>query len=756
MIPKQIIRKEYDFAGKKLVLETGELAVQCNMALKASYGDTVMLITAVSGGYNPDIDFFPLTVNYQEKLFAAGSIKSSRFQKRDFRGTDETVIIGRTADHAIRPLFPRDFSDEVQVVGTVLSLDADFDPQVLFMNAVSACLHASSIPWEGPMVSAKVGYVDGEYVLNPDYEVLHHKSELDLIVSFVGADFKFLALEASANVLPEEKVLGAIEFARNNLKGLYEFINDFAKAINPSDERYEYVSTAHPPELVSKVDSIAKAKVTELMHQGLDKDLLSAQLKEVWADLYGQLSSEYSKSEIYSVFDDIKKHALQELILDKGIRPDGRAITEVRPITCKVDYLPKTHGSALFTRGVTQMLSVATLGGPSDELIMQDLYGERTQRYMHHYNFPPYSSGETGRVGGYPKNREIGHGMIGEKALIPVLPDKADFPYTIIVNSETMSSSGSTSMAATCGSSLALMDAGVPIKAMVAGVGVGLIVNDDMSKQLIMTDLAYMEDAYGFLDFKMTGTREGVTAIQSDMKAFGIPMDLLPKIFEQSKAGRMHVLDKMEEAIKTPRSSVNKNAPKIATTKISPEDIGTVIGSGGKNIKMIQEKTGAELSIEEDGSVIATSVDLEKAQAAIEYVDNMFKEINVGEVYTGTVVEILDFGALVEILPGKVGLAHVSELSYEYVKDVHSVVSVGDTLEVKVIGVDPRAGKISLSPKALQTPPEGYEAPERSDRGGRGSRDGGRRDGGRRDDRGSRGGSRDDGSRRRFGGRDRR
>lgn len=729
-INKKII-KETEIAGKKLVFEVGSWAIQSNMAIKASYGDTVMLITAVSGSLNPEIDFFPLTVNYTEKMFATGSIKSSRFQKRDFRSTDEMIMIGRATDHAIRPLFPSDFRNDTQVTGSVLSLDAEADPQFLFMNAVSAALLASDIPWAGPAVSAKVGYINGEYVLNPTLDQIRNESELVMVVSFVGSDLKFLAVEAEAHELPEAKILGAIEFARNNLKDLMKFMMEFAEEVNPSNTKFEYISQAVDQEIVDLVNAMSKDKVFELMARQLTKEELSPLLDELWQEIWVKYEGKYKKAKLREAFNNLEKHALQKMILDDGIRPDGRGIKDVRPIGCEIGLLPRAHGSGFFSRGITQMLTAVTLGSPSMELLVQDTYGEYTRRYMHFYSFPPYSSGETGRFGGYPKNREIGHGMLAENALKPVIPDQDVFPYTIIVNSETMSSSGSTSMAATCASTLALMDAGVPIKAMVAGVGVGLIVNDDMSKQLIMTDLAYLEDAYGFLDFKMTGTRAGVTAIQCDMKATGIPMDLVPKIIEQSKEGRMHVLDEMEKLIKEPKATVSKYAPKMVTTKIDPSDIGTVIGAGGKTIRSIQEKTGAEISIEEDGTVVATSLDEADAIEAISIIENMLKDITAGEVYDGTVVELLDFGALVEILPGKVGLVHVSELANQFVSNVTDVVSVGDTFKVKVLDSDRRTGKISLSKKALE---EGYEeAPrrERSDRGGD------RRDDRRGGDRGS-------------------
>ena len=724
----KIVKKEMDFGGKKLVLETGQLAVMSNMAIKASYGDTVMLVTANSGGYNPDKDFFPLMVNYMERLYSSGTIKSSRFVKRDGRGTDEAIITQRLADHAIRPLFPGDFSDEVQVAATVMSLEEDADPVVLFMNSISACLQSSTIPWNGPMVTARVGYVNGAYVLNPSRKVLKEESELDMTVSFVGSEKKFLAVEAEAHLLPEKVILGAIEFARNNLDELMKFIEEFANEVNPEGEKYEYESQKLDEELVEAVHEIAKERVIKLMKEGLDKVEMKEQLGAILEEVYTSLEGKFKKTDMEKAFYDIEKHALQSMILDEQKRPDGRGIKEIRPLTASVDILPRVHGSGLFTRGVTQVMTVATLGSPDDKQIIQDMYGEDTKRYMHFYNYPPYAGGEVGRLGGYPKNREIGHGMLGEKALLPVLPSEEEFPYTILLTSETLSSSGSTSMAATCGSTLAMMAAGVPIKDMVAGIGVGLIVNDDMSKQLIMTDLAYMEDAFGFLDFKMTGTRDGVSAIQCDMKAEGIPMSLLPKIIEQSREGRLQVLDVMEAAIKEPRAEVSEFAPKMASTKIDPDKIGAVIGSGGKVIKKIQEDTETNISIEEDGTVAATGMNKEGVLKAIEIVDGMTREIEKGEVFEGTVTDLVGFGAFVEVLPGRDGLLHVSEVADGYVEDVSKVLSVGDVIKVKVIKATPD-GKFSLSKKSVDNPENEEEYQKmrdqkdsngKRDRGGRG------------------------------------
>lgn len=706
------VKKEIDFNGKKLILETGELAYLANCAVKATYGDTVILVTVVSGDVNPDIDFFPLTVNYEEKLYAGGLIKSSRFVKRDGRPTDEAVITKRLIDHAIRPLFPKDFMDEVQVIATVLSLDEESDPEFLAMFATSAALHASDIPWGGPMLTLKIGYTeDQSYIINPGKELLEEKSDLSMVVSFVGEEKKFLALEAEANILPEEKILGAIEFARDNADPLYKLIDDFSKEVNPENHKYTYKSKALSPEILSDIEKIAKDKIIKLIKSGKDKAELQDEFIDLNEHVFAEFEGIYKKSDMSLALSEIEKKIMQHLILDEEIRPDGRGIDEIRPISSKVGILPRTHGSAVFSRGLTQMLTVATLGSPSLELIVQDMYGEDTKRFLHYYNYPPFAGGVTGKVGA-PKSREIGHGMLAEKALRPVIPDQKDFPYMIMLVSETLSSSGSTSMGATCASTLSLMDAGVPIKDMVAGIGVGLIVNDDFSKYKIMTDLAYLEDAFGFLDFKMTGTKDGVTAIQADMKAEGIPMDMLPKIIEQSKGARMKVLEEMRKSLEKPRESVSEYAPKMVSLKIGTDQIGTIIGSGGKTIKSIQEKTGTEVYIDEEGNVIVSAQDKEKAQEAANIIDGMTRQLEIGEIYEGTVADLLDFGALVEILPGRTGLLHISEITDGYVEKVEDWFKVGDKVKVKIINLSDD-GKIGLSKRALA---EGYSG--KTEKGG--------------------------------------
>lgn len=697
----KIVKKEINFAGRNLVIETGELAVQADMAVKVSYGDTVILATVVHSAPMPDIDFFPLTVNYEEKLYASGTIKSSRFVKRDGRATDDAVISKRLIDHAIRPLFPKDYMDEVQVVVTILSLDPDADPEFTAMVAVSAALSASEIPWDGPMVSARVGKVNGNYVINPSSTVVANESKLNMMVSFVGDERKFLAVEAEADVLPEDEILGAIYFARDNAESLLKLVKEFSSELNPDNFAYDYEKKSLSSELVADVSAIAKETIEKIIRMEFDKTELKEKREEMQDKVFTELEGKYKKIDMVMALEELEKKSIQHLILEEGKRPDGRGIKDIRDISSKVSLLPRTHGSAVFTRGVTQALTVCTLGSPSMELLVQNMYGEFNKRFIHYYNFPPFSTGETGRIGA-PKSREIGHGMLAEKALKAVIPSQTDFPYTILLVSEILSSSGSSSMAATCGSTLALMDAGVPIKEMVAGVGVGIITNDDFSNYKIMTDLAYLEDAYGFLDFKMTGSRNGVTAIQADMKVKGIPVEILKDIISQSREGRMKVLDEMEKTLKEPKGSVSQYAPKTTMVKINPDKIGVVIGSGGKTIKEIQETTDSEIFIEEDGTVIISAINMENVQKAAKIVDGLTRELKTGEIFDGTVKDLLDFGALVEILPGRVGLLHVSEITNSYVKKVDDWFKPGDKVQVKIIGLGPE-GKISLSRKALET-----------------------------------------------------
>lgn len=698
----KIIKKETMFAGKKLVLETGELANQANLAIKATYGDTVVLATVVAGKASPDIDFFPLTVSYEEKLYASGLIKSSRFVKRDGRPTDDAVITRRLIDHAIRPLFPKDYMDEVQLILTVLSLDEEADPEFLSLIATSAVLHASDIPWNGPTMSTKIGFIEEDYVLNPAKKTINEHSELDMTVSFVGKDKKFLATETEAGNLPESMILGAIEFARDNIDELYSLITEFAKEVNPKNTKYEYESKDLDKEMIKVLSEEIGDKAKELVLINVKSDL-ETKKTEILEELYTKYEGVYKKTDMANALWELMKKAVSQKVMVDKQRIDKRAFDELRDISAQIGILPRTHGSGLFNRGDTQVLTVTTLGSPSLEQLIQDMYGERSKRYIHYYNFPPFSTGETGRMGG-AKPREIGHGMLAEKALRPVIPSQEEFPYTILLMSETLSSDGSSSMAATCASTLALMDAGVPIKAMVAGIATGLMTNEDHSEYEILTDIKGMEDGCGYMDFKMTGTKTGVTAIQVDLKLPGIPMELLPKIMEQSKSARLKILEIMEKTISEPKKELSKYAPKIAIIKIDPTKIGMVIGAGGKTIREIQAKSGAEIDIDEEGNVFISAYEAESLQKAQNIVTGMLKEPEVGEIYEGKVEEIVDFGAFVEILPGKTGLLHVSEIAHDYVKNVRDYLKVGDIVKVKVIEKN-GDGKISLSKKALEENP---------------------------------------------------
>lgn len=698
----KIVTKQINFQGKTLKIETGELAMMANNSVVLTYGETTVLATVVMGESDPSIDFFDLRVHYDPKLYAAGMIKSSKYIKRDGKPSDEAIITRRLIDHAIRPLFPKDFANAIQVIVSVLSLDRDADPEFASLLAASAVLHSSKIPFYGPMTSVKVGMKNDEVVINPIHDDIHNL-DLNMIISFSGSDRKFLAVEAEANILPEEKLLKAINEAHASCESLVNLLNDFANELNPGLEKIKYESNKISEETYDDIKNFSYEDLKKVFYDGLDKTKLSEAKKEVKHKAADYFKDKYESGILGRVFEDLEKKILQKMILEDGKRPDGRGQFEIRQLSSKVSYLPKVHGSGLFTRGITQALSVTTLGSLEDALVLQDFYGEETKYYIHFYNFPPYCSGEIGKTGG-AGSREIGHGMLAEKGLKAVIPSIKDFPYTIVVNTEITSSSGSTSMAAACGSCLALLDAGVPLKDMVAGIGVGLVVNDDFSKYKVITDIAYLEDAGGFMDFKMIGTRNGVTAIQCDIKLTGIPIELMPEIINQSKQARMEVLDHMSQTISEPNKELAKTAPKFVIVEINPEKIGVVIGSGGKTIKEIQAKTNTTLSIEETGRVVISGIDSELLEKAKNTVIGLTKDITVGEIYNGKVIKVVDFGAFVEILPGKEGLLHVSEIGHEFVKDVRAVLKEGQEFEVKVISTD--NGKISLSRKALLPKPE--------------------------------------------------
>lgn len=693
------ISKSIDLAGRKLTLETGKLAPQANLAVLARYGETVILATAVANEPKEERDFFPLRIDYEERLYAGGFIKSSRFVKREGRPSDNAIIAARLIDHAIRPLFPKDFMDEVQVIITVLSVDQENDPEILSLIATSAVLTASNIPWLGPIAAARIGMENDNLVLNPGNGI-RENSPLDMVVT--GLKERIVGIEAQANEISEEKIVEAVESAHQQMQPIINLINEFAQEVGK--KKYEYESYALASDLLSDVTDAAEEKLKEMIAVPLDK--------VDWVDAYQDLKEEvfrtyegkYTKTNMSQALQEIEKQVVQKLILEQGKRPDGRSLEEIRPLSIELDILPRTHGSALFSRGLTQSLGVVTLGSTSLEQLIQNMYGEESKRYLHHYNGPPFSLGETAPLRG-PGRREIGHGNLAEKALLPVIPSKEEFPYTIRVVSEILSQNGSSSMAATCSSTLALMSAGVPIKNPVAGIAIGLMTDKNEKSFAILTDIAGIEDWNGFMDYKMAGTRNGITAIQMDIKLKnGLALDIFKQVVERSKQGRLAVLDAMEKVIAKPRTDLSRHAPRIITLKIDPKKIGEVIGPGGKVIKKIIEETETEIDIDEDGSVFIAGVDEQKAQQAKQTIENLTREAQLNDIYEGTVTRILDFGAFVEVFPGKEGLIHISELAHRHVNKVEDIVKVGDKVKVKVIEID-NQGRINLSKKALEKGP---------------------------------------------------
>src|SRR3989344_244169 len=692
---REIVKKEINWEGKKLVLETGRLAHQANSAVLATLGETVVHATVTNALPKEDTDFFPLSVEYEERLYASGRISTSRFIRREGRPRKQAVLNGRLIDRSIRPLFPKDFKNEVQVIVTVLSYDNENDPAVLGLVAASAALSISDLPWNGPIAGMRLGYAEKEFISNP-LETELESSELDLVVS--SSDSKVVMIEAGAHEVPEQVIFEGIKSAFEKSQPVIKLIKEFATTVGKEKMTYE----------VKQVDELEKKEIVEHVRVNFKEKLFNPDrgardraTGEFREEIYKLFEGKLSKSEMAQIFDKTAKQMVREAIVDEGKRPDGRKINEVREIEVEVGLLPRTHGSAVFRRGDTQILSIATLGSTSLEQLIDGMEGEETRRYMHHYNFPPYATGEVRRVGS-PGRREIGHGKLAEKALQPVVPDEIEFPYTIRVVSETMASSGSTSMGATCGSTMALMDAGVHIKTPITGIAMGLITEGD--KYEILTDIQALEDFFGDMDFKVAGSEQGVTAIKMDTKIDGLTFEMIDKTLKDARVGRLHILDVMLKALSKPRPELSKYAPRVLVVQIPPKKIGEVIGSGGKTINQIIESskidknTVIDINIEEDGRVIITATSEEAAAKAASQVENITKEVEPGEVYEGTVKRIMPFGAFVEILPGKEGLVHVSQLENRRVEKVEDVIKVGDKFKVKVLEVDSQ-GRINLSKK---------------------------------------------------------
>ncbi len=701
-----ITRKEIDWAGKKLVLETGKVARQADGAVMATYGETTVLATAVAAkSAKPGQDFFPLTVHYQEKFFAAGKIPGGFF-KREGRPTEKEVLVSRLIDRPIRPLFPKGFLNETQVLATVLSIDLQNDSDIVALVASSAALTISGIPFMGPIGAARVGYIDGQLVLNPTTEEMKN-SKLDLVVA--GTQEGVLMVESEAQELPEDLMLEAVMFGWKGFQPLINAIIDFAEQC--AKEPWELAKPAYDHDAIKKqiIDLVGAdfkaAYATQLKQERVAK-LDAARKKAVETLVTGEEGSPVTEQLVKNICKEAEADIVRGGILDTGLRIDGRDTKKIRSIVAEVGTLPRVHGSALFTRGETQALVVATLGTGDDEQIIDSLEGEYKETFMLHYNFPPYSVGETGRIGS-PGRREVGHGKLAWRAVRPMLPAKEQFPYTLRLVSEITESNGSSSMATVCGSSLALMDAGVPLKKPVAGIAMGLI--KEGSKFAVLSDILGDEDHLGDMDFKVAGTSEGVTALQMDIKITSITEEIMKIALNQAHDGRQHILGEMAKALTGAREQLSSNAPQIVTIKIPKDKIREVIGSGGSVIREIVAQTGAKIDIEDDGTVQVAAVNADSIKKAIDWIKGITAEPEIGAVYDGTVVKIVEFGAFVNIMPKTDGLVHISELAHRRVKTVDEVLKEGDKVKVKCIGLDER-GKIKLSIKALQEAPEKKEA----------------------------------------------
>ena len=684
---------EIELGGRKLTIEQGKMAKQANGAVLVRYGDTVVLVTATaSSAPREGVDFFPLTVDYEEKMYAAGKIPGG-FIKREGRPSSDAVLCARLIDRPIRPLFPDGFRNDVQIVATVLCVEQDNPPEIAAMIGASCALTVSDIPFMGPIAGVRVGYVDGAFVINPT-EAQRAISELNLTVA--GSHDAVMMVEAGANELSEEVVLDAILFGHAEIRRLVEFQNDIRSACGK--EKIVPAIFAVSEELESKVRAYAEERL-DAATRNSDKLMRDADIAAIKAETVEHFIEEYPEAakEISQILYKIEKGIVRHMITHEKIRPDGRALDEVRPVSCEVGILPRTHGSGLFTRGQTQVLTVTTLGSIGDEQIIDGLGPETTKHYLHHYNFPGYSVGEA-RPMRSPGRREIGHGALAERALFPMIPSIEDFPYTIRLVSEILESNGSSSMGSVCGSTLSLMCAGVPIKRPVSGVAMGLVRDgDDYS---ILTDIQGMEDALGDMDFKVAGTTKGITAIQMDIKIAGITRDILASALAQAKQGRAFILEKMLACIDKPAAELSPYAPRVEVITIDIDKIRDVIGTGGKVVRKIIDETGVDVDIHEDGNIFITSPNMEAMDRARKMIEDIVREVEVGEVYTGRVTRFLKFGAFVELLPGKEGLCHISQLAKHRVESVEDVVKIGDQLEVKVIEIDDK-GRINVSHKAL-------------------------------------------------------
>ncbi|MEI8210241.1 MAG: polyribonucleotide nucleotidyltransferase [Methylococcales bacterium] len=685
------IRKEFQYGDKLVTLETGEIARQADGAVIIDIDGTSLLVTVVGKKEANGGDFFPLTVNYQEKAYAAGKIPGGFF-KREGRPSEKETLTSRLIDRPIRPLFPEGYTNEVQIVATVISLNPDVDPEIASLLGASAALAVSGLPFNGPVGAACVGYKDGEYLLNPSPTELL-ESQLTLVVA--GTSQAVLMVESEALELSEEVMLGAVLFGHEQMQVAITAINEFAQLAGTGV--VEWVAPAANAELIELVTHEVEAGIKEA-YTVAEKLVRQEQLKGIRNAVIEKLSENYAENDIRGIIEHLEYRIVRNAILDESKRIDGRPLDKIRPITIRTGVLPRTHGSALFTRGETQALVVATLGTARDAQIIDALAGEYKEPFMLHYNFPPYSVGETGFVGS-PKRREIGHGRLAKRGVAAVLPNMDEFPYTIRVVSEITESNGSSSMASVCGSSLALMDAGVPISSPVAGIAMGLIKEGD--NFAVLSDIMGDEDHLGDMDFKVAGSANGITALQMDIKIDGITAEIMKTALEQAKQGRLHILDEMNKALSSTRDEMSDFAPRIITFKIDPSKIREVIGKGGATIRSITEQTGASVDLTDDGIVKVASVDKAAGEEARRLIEEITAEVEVGKTYEGKVVRLMDFGAFVTILPGKDGLVHISQISDEHVDKVSDRLNEGDIVRVKVLEID-RQGRVRLSIKEVE------------------------------------------------------
>ncbi|AKG53765.1 polyribonucleotide nucleotidyltransferase [Dehalogenimonas sp. WBC-2] len=693
---------ERNIGGRKLTIESGKLAWQANGAVTLRYGDTQILVTAVIAKEpRPGIDFLPLTIDVEERMYAAGRIPGG-FIRREGRPSEQATLSSRLADRPIRPLLPKNWRREIQIIVTVLATDHENDPDVLGVIGASCALGISEMPFEGPLSAVHVGYIDGKFVLNPTFSQMPD-STLDVVVA--STKRAVTMLEAGAHEAPEALMLEAIRFGHQANQEIIALQEEIIAAIGKT--KWQIDVAAADAGLAAKVTAIVENKLAGAFYQA-DKAQRQENLENIREELTNALSDEYDSGEMMTAYDKKIRHLVRSTILDKKERVSGRGIEEIRELSAEVGILPRVHGSALFSRGQTQILNITTLGSLQMEQKLDNISPETSKRYMHHYNFPPYSTGETKRVG-VTGRREIGHGALAERALLPVIPSEAEFPYSIRLVSEALSSNGSTSMASTCASSLSLMDAGVPIKKAVAGISIGLVTDDtDPGRFVTLTDIEGLEDNYGDMDFKVAGTCDGITAIQLDIKLKGISFEVIERTLEQARTARLQILEVMDKALKTNRAELSPYAPRMYKLKIDQGKIGAVIGPGGRVIRNIIEETKTTIDIEDDGTVIIGATDGESAKRAISMIEGLTKDVEAGTVYTGKVTRVMSFGAFVEILPGKEGLVHISELANHRVEKVEDVLKNGDTVTVKVTEIDSQ-GRINLSIRALLAPPTAEE-----------------------------------------------